>query len=336
MKLLKNAPLNDWHTFRTGGMSDQVLIVDQADDPERLKEEYDKLPKPVLMVGQGSNILFRTPKVPAIIHNALQYTELVRDDQDFVILRVGGGVVWDDFVAYAVDHGWNGIENLSAIPGTVACSAVQNIGAYGAEAADVVYRVHAFDLQDGQDKWIEASECHYAYRQSIFKTTPRLFVLEVEFKLAKSEMVNLEYKAIREWFESNPEHTPTASGVRNAVLAIRGSKLPDPAVTGNAGSFFKNPVVSRETLKTLEFLYPDIVFFPIDDNQVKLAAAWLIDQAGWKGFRRGDAGVNPLQSLVLVNYGQASGEDIYRLAMDIRQDVYGKFSVLIEPEVVIV
>lgn len=336
MKLLSNAPLNDWHTFRTGGVSAQVLVVDQSDDIKHLKQAYEDLPKPVVMVGLGSNMLFRTPQWASILHNALDFIEIVHEDEETIIVRVGGGIIWDDFVAYSVSQGWNGAENLSSIPGTVACSAVQNIGAYGAEASDIIYRVHVFDLQNGDDRWFDSLQCHYSYRYSVFKSQPQLFVLAVEYKLSKSEMVNLKYKAVREWFEANPSILPTAVNIREAIVGIRASKIPDPQALGNAGSFFKNPVVSQASLKALQFLYPDIVFYPYGENKVKLAAAWLIDTAGWKGFRQGDAGVNPLQPLVLVNYGNATGEDIYHLAMEIQQDIYAKFLVLIEPEVMII
>lgn len=336
MKILSESPLNHWHTFRTGGYANRVLILDHFDDLPNLKKEFDLLPKPFVFVGQGSNLLFKSYSIPSLIHNDLKHFEILRNDNDRLIIRAGGGLVWDDFVSLCLDHDCFGLENLSGIPGTVACSAVQNIGAYGSEVSEFIHRVHVFNMNDGSDFWISKKNCHYTYRNSIFKSNKHFFVLEVEFALSLLPVINLKYKAIKDWFSEKNNQSISSLDVRNAVLSIRSSKLPDPAIIGNAGSFFMNPIVSKDILEKLESQYADIVSFPVNDDSVKLSAAWLIDKAGWKGYRDGDAGVNPHQALVLVNYGNASGNDIYNLSEKIRNDVLAKFDVQIMPEVVII
>ena len=247
-------------------------------------------------------------------------------------MRVGAGEVWDDFVAWAVERGLGGVENLSLIPGEVGASAVQNIGAYGVEAKDVIALVEAIDLSNGQKRVFGTEECNYAYRQSIFKNAlkGKYAITYVTYRLQKQPVLKLDYGNIRAVLGDNGQHT--ISDVRQAIIDIRNAKLPDPKVQGNAGSFFMNPVVSREKFLSIQKDYPQMPFYEVEGG-VKIPAGWMIDQCGWKGKSLGRAGVHDKQALVLVNLGGASSEEIITLCNTICKDVYDKFGIDIHPEV---
>ena len=287
---------------------------------------------PFLHIGGGSNLLFTKDYDGLILHSRIGGIEVTAEDSQTVSLRVGAGVVWDDFVACCVEHGWYGVENLSLIPGEVGASAVQNIGAYGVEVKDLITAVETVNIQ-GYERVYSVEECEYAYRNSIFKRPENksVFVTYVRFRLSKEERYTLDYGTIRQELAKYP--APTLPIVRKVIIEIRESKLPDPKVTGNAGSFFMNPIVAKEKLEALQRDYPRIPYYELPDGRVKIPAGWMIDQCGWKGKSLGPAAVHDKQALVLVNRGGAKGSDIVALSDAVRASVRDKFGIDIHPEV---
>ena len=287
---------------------------------------------PFLHIGGGSNLLFTKDYDGLILHSRIGGIEVTAEDSQTVSLRVGAGVVWDDFVACCVEHGWYGAENLSLIPGEVGASAVQNIGAYGVEVKDLITAVETVNIQ-GYERVYSVEECEYAYRSSIFKRPENksVFVTYVRFRLSKEERYTLDYGTIRQELAKYP--APTLPIVRKVIIEIRESKLPDPKVMGNAGSFFMNPIVAKEKLEALQRDYPRIPYYELPDGRVKIPAGWMIDQCGWKGKSLGPAAVHDKQALVLVNRGGAKGSDIVALSDAVRASVRDKFGIDIHPEV---
>ena len=287
---------------------------------------------PFLHIGGGSNLLFTKDYDGLVLHSRIGGIEVTAEDSQAVSLRVGAGVVWDDFVACCVEHGWYGAENLSLIPGEVGASAVQNIGAYGVEVKDLITAVETVNIQ-GYERVYSVEECEYAYRNSIFKRPENksVFVTYVRFRLSKEERYTLDYGTIRQELAKYP--APTLPIVRKVIIEIRESKLPDPKVTGNAGSFFMNPIVAKEKLEALQRDYPRIPYYELPDGRVKIPAGWMIDQCGWKGKSLGPAAVHDKQALVLVNRGGAKGSDIIALSDAVRASVRDKFGIDIHPEV---
>ena len=287
---------------------------------------------PFLHIGGGSNLLFTKDYDGLILHSRIGGIEVTAEDSQTVSLRVGAGVVWDDFVACCVEHGWYGAENLSLIPGEVGASAVQNIGAYGVEVKDLITAVETVNVQ-GYGRVYSVEECEYAYRSSIFKRPENksVFVTYVRFRLSKEERYTLDYGTIRQELAKYP--APTLPIVRKVIIEIRESKLPDPKVMGNAGSFFMNPIVAKEKLEALQRDYPRIPYYELADGRVKIPAGWMIDQCGWKGKALGPAAVHDKQALVLVNRGGAKGSDIIALSDAVRASVREKFGIDIHPEV---
>ena len=287
---------------------------------------------PFLHIGGGSNLLFTKDYDGLILHSRIGGIEVTAEDSQAVSLRVGAGVVWDDFVACCVEHGWYGAENLSLIPGEVGASAVQNIGAYGVEVKDLITAVETVNVQ-GYGRVYSVEECEYAYRSSIFKRPENksVFVTYVRFRLSKEERYTLDYGTIRQELAKYP--APTLPIVRKVIIEIRESKLPDPKVMGNAGSFFMNPIVAKEKLEALQRDYPRIPYYELPDGRVKIPAGWMIDQCGWKGKSLGPAAVHDKQALVLVNRGGAKGSDIVALSDAVRASVRDKFGIDIHPEV---
>ncbi len=288
----------------------------------------------LMHIGGGSNLLFTRDFDGTILHSAIKGVELVEADdaKGEVLIRVGAGEVWDDFVAYAVRQGWYGVENLSIIPGEVGASAVQNIGAYGVEAKDVIERVETVALTDGQVRVFDASECEYGYRTSIFKTSLKgmYAVTHVVYRLSLTFRPQLGYGNLTARVDNLA--TLTAQALREIIIDVRNAKLPDPKIQGNAGSFFMNPVVGRDVFESIRREYPDMPYYEVTDG-VKIPAGWLIEQSGWKGRRLGRAGVHDKQALVLVNCGGATGQDVLALCDTVRADVRAKFGVDIHPEV---
>lgn len=286
----------------------------------------------ILHVGAGSNLLFTRDFQGVVLHSGIRFVMPVRQDAEHVWVKVGAGIVWDDFVAYTIANGWSGAENLSMIPGEVGASAVQNIGAYGVEAKDLIEWVDCISLTDASPRRFAVGECRYGYRTSIFKTELKgqYAVTYVTYRLKKQFVPRLEYGNLSSQLADKPELT--AADVRRAIIDIRRAKLPDPQELGNAGSFFMNPVVSRPKFEALLEQYPQMPHYEVDGG-VKIPAGWLIEQCGWKGRSLGPAGVYEKQALILVNHGGATGADILRLCHCIQHDVAERFDILIQPEV---
>lgn len=330
MKIIENCPLYSRNTF---GMDVKADCLAEWSSPDELRTLLGTVERPYLLVGGGSNLLFTADFKGTILHSTIDSIDIVRETQDSVLVRVGAGVVWDDFVAYAVLNGWWGVENLSAIPGEVGASSVQNIGAYGVEAKDVIETVQTISLDNGKSRDFSNAECRYAYRQSIFKNELKgqYAVTYVQFRLSRVAQPRLGYGALEA--QVNKLGGPTLANIRQAVIEIREGKLPDPKVLGNAGSFFMNPVIPAAQFDELKSRYPDIPSYPAQDGMIKVPAGWLIEQAGWKGRSLGPAAVYDKQALVLVNKGGATGADVIRLADTIIADVRQKFGIILSTEV---
>lgn len=333
MRLYENYSLLAHNTF---GIDVRAALFVEYDNVNELRafiqsETFARHPR-FIHIGSGSNLLFGGDYDGIVIHSAMHNLQVIAETHDNIWVRVGSGYKWDDFVAYCVAQEWGGVENLSAIPGEVGASAVQNIGAYGVEACDVIDRVEAMDL-DGAIKTFTNKECSYGYRDSVFKRELRgqYIITHVIYRLEKKPTFRLDYGDLRARVEACG--TPTLKAVRDAVTAIRDSKLPDPHVLGNAGSFFTNPVIPRQQYETLKAKFPDIPSYPINETQVKIPAGWLIDSAGWKGKSLGRAAVHDRQALVLVNLGGATGKEVMTLAERICEEVYAIYGIHITPEV---
>lgn len=290
---------------------------------------------PKLILSGGSNVLFVKDFHGLVLHPSIRGIDLVEEGPESVSVTVGGGENWDDFVAHAVSMGWYGIENLSWIPGYVGTGPVQNIGAYGAEIKDVVEQVEYWSTKDFGLHVLTNPDCRFAYRDSIFKQGLKneAVITRVRFRLFKVSRFNLAYADLKQ--EVAGACPPTLETVRDAVIAVRKRKLPDPVEAGSAGSFFKNPEVSEKVLETLQRRYPSMPFYPAAGESFKIPAGWLVERCGWKGFREGDAGVHPHHALVLVNYGSAAGQEILDLAARIEQSVFERFGIELSPEVTI-
>lgn len=284
-----------------------------------------------LHIGGGSNLLFTRDYDGLVLHSSATGVEVVAEDDETVDVRACAGLGWDDFVSMCVGRGWTGAENLSLIPGEVGASAVQNIGAYGVEACDLIRRVETFDTENRCHRTFGVGECGYSYRDSRFKHEKQYIVTHVTYRLSKQFKPDLSYGNLSSIF-AGQEDRLTPAALREAVIGVRRAKLPDPEVTGNAGSFFMNPVVSEDKYRQLLSDYPSMPAYKVAGG-VKLPAGWLIDRCGWKGRSLGRAGVHPMQALVLVNLGGATAEEIMRLAATIEADVADKFGVAIKPEV---
>ena len=330
MIIRENCSLADRNTFGMNIKADRLI---DYSSPDELKNILPDIEKPVLMIGGGSNLLFMSDFKGSVLHSSISSIEIIGFTNDHVHIRVGSGVVWDDFVAWCVINGYWGVENLSAIPGEVGACAVQNIGAYGVEAKDVIDTVQTVSIADGSERDFSNQECRYSYRQSIFKNElkGRYVVTYVIFTLYKIPQPRLGYGALAHEVESMGG--PTLANIRKAVISIRDSKLPDPKVLGNAGSFFMNPVISEQAFNKIKSTYPDVPSYPVADGLIKVPAGWLIEKAGWKGRSLGPAAVYEKQALVLVNKGGATGVDIKHLADTIIDDVYQKFGITLTTEV---
>lgn len=291
-----------------------------------------------LFLGGGSNILFSKDFDGLVLKNEINGIEKIKEDEEHVYIEAGAGVNWHQFVLRCIEKNWAGVENLSLIPGCVGASPMQNIGAYGAEMQEVFHELKAFNLKERTNYNFGLKDCEFGYRDSVFKRKykDQFVILTVTFRLDKKPKFNTSYGAVEQELERMGVKELSIAAISQAVINIRTSKLPDPAVIGNAGSFFKNPSVPDEKFQNLKSRFQNIVGYKNNDGTVKLAAAWLIEECGWKGFRRGDAGCHEKQALVLVNYGNASGKEIYDLSEEILQSVKVKFGVELEREVNII
>ncbi|HEY8734877.1 MAG TPA: UDP-N-acetylmuramate dehydrogenase [Puia sp.] len=331
MPVQKNISLLPYNSFHLDVTAAEFATVKSV---EELKETLDRS-EPKLVLGGGSNILLTRNIDGLVLKIDITGVDEVKEDTKHIFLRVGAGKNWHELVQYSIDRNWGGLENLSLIPGNVGAAPIQNIGAYGAELKDVFYELEAYDRKEKKVYTFGVNDCRFDYRDSIFKSVRkgRYIILNVTLILRKNPVLNTGYGAIREELTRMGVQSPTIRDVSNAVIKIRRSKLPDPSEIGNAGSFFKNPVVEQAKFLSLSEKYPEIPAYPHHNQSVKLAAGWLIEQCGWKGYRRGDAAVHKDQALVLVNFGKATGKEIYELSEKIHSSVQKKFSISLEREV---
>ena len=332
IKEYKDHPLRDLNSFHVEERADRIIEFDSKQDLDQIFAE-GATPENWYTLGGGNNILFTQRFAGTLLKPVGKEIKIKAQIDDSVIVEAEAGVEWDDLVEWSVERDLWGMENLSLIPGTVGAAPVQNIGAYGAEAKDVIERVHYFDVEDRKHHTLGCAECRFAYRESIFKheLKGRAIITSVEFRLSKSSQPSLGYGDLAK--EVELRGGATLKNIREAVCAIRQSKLPDTAVLGNAGSFFKNPIVNKEVSERLKAEYDSMPIYPVSEHKCKLAAGWLIDQAGLKGYRKGNVGVHERQALVLVNFGGATGAEVIALSEEVREKVFAKFGINIDPEV---
>jgi UDP-N-acetylmuramate dehydrogenase len=306
-----------------------MALIEFLADNAFLKE------KQKMILGGGSNVLFTQDFDGVILHNQILGKELIKEDDEHVWVKVGAGENWHEWVMYCLQNNWGGIENLSLIPGSVGASPIQNIGAYGVELKDVFHSLEAIQMDTAKIQTFDRDSCQFGYRDSIFKrhAKGKFFICSVTFRLTKKHKLHTGYGAIRSELERMGVSDPGIQDISRAVIQIRQSKLPDPAEIGNGGSFFKNPVVEKALFESIQKQYPNMPHYPQPDGREKLAAGWLIEQAGWKGKRFGNYGVHKRQALVLVNYGGANGAHIVSMSKEIQADVKHQFGVTLEPEI---
>lgn len=336
MKDIKNYSLLAHNTFGIEARCHRFLEYSSVEEAQQIVSSLTTEDEPLLILGGGSNLLLTGDYPGTVLHSAIKGIKVLSDKESAsVFLECGSGEVFDDVVAFAVENGYHGAENLSIIPGEVGASAVQNIGAYGVEAKDIIYKVEAVEIATGKLVVFDNADCEYSYRQSKFKHEWRdkYLVTHVIYRLSRTFVPDLDYGNIRSSLEKKGIASPTAQQLREVIIEIRNAKLPDPKVQGNAGSFFMNPIVEKAKYEELASQYLGMPHYTIDAEHEKIPAGWMIDQCGWKGKSLGKAGVHDKQALVLVNRGGATGADIVRLCETIQKDVMEKFGIEIHPEV---
>ncbi|WP_299683857.1 UDP-N-acetylmuramate dehydrogenase [uncultured Dokdonia sp.] len=336
MDTRKKASLKEYNTFGIDVQALDLTSVTSVPELQRILQEKD--PSELFIIGGGSNMLLTQNIDKYAVHINMKGYAIVDlpCGENEILLKVAGGENWHDFVLYCIDNNYGGVENLSLIPGNVGTAPIQNIGAYGVELKDVFYECEAVSRADGTLKTFSLKDCMFGYRDSVFKTTlkDQYVITSVTFRLTtKEHTIKTAYGAIATTLQEQKIVAPTIKNVSDAVIKIRQAKLPDPKKIGNSGSFFKNPVISTTDFSELYKKYPEIPHYPVGSDQIKVPGGWLIEQAGFKGKRYGDAGVHDKQALVLVNHGNATGEEIWDLALRIQEEVKTKFGLVIIPEV---
>lgn len=334
IKIFENYDLTQLNTFGISARAKFFIELNNEFDLIELLKSKEFKNNQKLFLGSGSNILFTKDFDGMVILNKIKGIEILKEDSENVLIKSMGGEIWHNLVTFAVNKGYWGIENLSLIPGTVGAAPVQNIGAYGVELKNVLESVETYDIDTGEKKVFEKEKCEFGYRNSIFKNKlkGKYFISAITLKLSKIEKQNIDYKILKEYLKNNKIEVKNSKDISDAVSSIRKSKLPDPALLGNAGSFFKNVYVNKKIFQKLKLKYPDISFFE-EDNQIKIPAGWLIEKCGWKGKKIGNVGVHERQALVLVNYGNATGEEVKSLSEQIISSVFLKFGLTLEREV---
>ncbi|WGU70290.1 UDP-N-acetylmuramate dehydrogenase [Capnocytophaga canimorsus] len=332
MNILKNISLKPYNSFGIDVIAETfVEITSEAD----LKQALKLFPQ-CFVLGGGSNMLLTKDIAIPVLHIQNKGISIIKEDSDFIWIKAQAGENWHKFVLFCLEKGYGGLENLALIPGNVGTTPVQNIGAYGVEIKDVMESRQAINTQNFENKTFTNSDCHFAYRESIFKTTEKgnYIITSVTFKLTKqNHILNIHYGDIQKVLAEKGISSPTPSEIAQTVMTIRKQKLPDPKTLGNSGSFFKNPIVNQSLAEKIRNQYSQMPYYEMPEARVKIPAGWLIETCGLKGYRQGDAGVHKNQALVLVNYGKASGTDIWNLATTIQQKVKNTFGIDIEPEV---
>jgi UDP-N-acetylmuramate dehydrogenase len=335
MVIYQNISLKPFNTFGIDVKADQFVEVNTVEELQVLCTTFNLAERKKLIIGGGSNILLTKDFDGMVIKMNLKGIDAIREDHNFVWVKAMSGENWHRFVQFCVDKNWGGVENLSLIPGCIGASPMQNIGAYGVEIKDTFEELFAIEIESGKLVKFNHAECKFGYRESIFKQEEKnkYIIVAVTFKLAKHAKLNTQYGAIQDTLTSKGISNPSIKDISEAVIEIRSSKLPDPKVLGNSGSFFKNPEISNAQFQTLKAQFPQIPGYSLPNEITKVPAGWLIEQCGWKGKRVGNTGAHKDQALVLVNYGGATGNEIYQLALDIQASVQEKFGITITPEV---
>ena len=333
----QNISLRPYNTFRIDVKAQYLFEIGRPEDVTEVLEMRKISPLPKFILGGGSNILFTRNQRKAVLLTCIMGVEKIRETSRYVWIRVGAGENWHRFVLWCVERGYHGVENLSLIPGKVGAAPIQNIGAYGREIKDVFHSLEAFNMKEKTIVRFSNKDCNFEYRSSIFKQDAgdRYIITSVCLRLSKAPVFNLEYKSLKEEIENSKISLPTLEKVCEAVIRIRQRKLPDPLMVGNAGSFFKNPVVDKDHFEAIRMLYPKVPGIKLDDDKVKIPAAYLIEACGWRGRRRGDAGVHSDHALVLVNHANARGKDIWAMAQKISKSILDTFGIVLENEVLV-
>ncbi len=333
MHQIENISLKNYNTFGIDVKADKFISIEKENDllsldPSILKNKW-------MVLGGGSNVLFDGDFHGTVLWINNKGKKIVSESDGEVVIEVAAGEIWHDFVMWTIDSGYNGLENLSLIPGNVGASPMQNIGAYGVEIKDCFEYLEAFSIETGKFKKFDHTDCSFGYRESVFKKElkGKYIITKVAYSLKKKPVLKMSYGAIQEVIRSKEIEHPTAKDISNAVIQIRQSKLPDPKELGNAGSFFKNPIIGKEEFDRIKNNFPSVVHYHLENGKVKLAAGWLIEKAGWKGKRIGDCGVHADQALILVNYGLATGRDLIQLSASIQEDILSKFGINLHCEV---
>ncbi|PZP51429.1 MAG: UDP-N-acetylenolpyruvoylglucosamine reductase [Pseudopedobacter saltans] len=333
--IAKNISLQPFNTFGINATAAYFARFANENQLEEVLSAREKLE--LLTIGGGSNILLTKDFNGLVLKNEIKGINIVKEDDDHFYVKAASGENWHHFVLHCIEKNYAGVENLSLIPGCVGASPMQNIGAYGVEIKDVFYELEAFHIADKRIDTFRLEDCHFGYRESVFKTKfkNQYIILNVTYKLNKKPIFHTSYGAIQQELENMNVTELSIKAISDAVIAIRSSKLPDPVKVGNAGSFFKNPTITKDHFEKLLVRYPDLKGFPSPDNSsdVKIAAGWLIEKAGWKGYREDNIGVHAHQALVLVNYGNGSGKDIFDLSTRIIESIHEKFGIALEREV---
>lgn len=335
MRIEKNISLKPFNTFN---MDVKAKKFAEANDLLELKEllnSKDLNSEKRLILGGGSNILFTKDFDGIVVKLNNSEIEVLSETDDSILMKVDAGVEWDSFVQHTIDNGLSGIENLSLIPGNVGAAPIQNIGAYGVEVKDFIESVNLVLLENSEEKTLSNAECNFGYRNSIFKKElkNKYVITSVVFKLSKQRIINLTYAPLKNYFTGKSESEITSINIRDSVISIRESKLPDPKKIGNAGSFFKNPIITNEKFEELKTVYPDLKGYPENNSEIKISAGWLIEKCGLKGRRTGEVGVHEKQALVIVNYGNATGVEILEYSKMIQSEVENKFNIKLNNEV---
>ena len=338
MHIFQNKSLKPYNTFGIEAKAEQFVEVNTTEEVQVLCQTFNLVDRKVLVLGGGSNILLTGDFNGMVIKVNLKGLDVIREDDNHVWVKAMAGEKWHDFVMYCVNKNFAGVENLSLIPGCVGAAPMQNIGAYGAEIKYTFEELFAIEIESGKLVKFNNQDCAFGYRESVFKNEykGKYIIVSVTFKLSKNPKLNTSYGAIQETLSKKGITQPNIKEISEAVIEIRQSKLPDPAVLGNSGSFFKNPEIAAELYQSLKVKFPDLPGYPTHSGDVKIAAGWLIEQCGWKGKVVGNTGAHKNQALVLVNYGEAKGAEILELAKAIQDSVWQKFGIQINPEVNII
>ncbi|MCR9017390.1 UDP-N-acetylmuramate dehydrogenase [Aquiflexum gelatinilyticum] len=334
MNIQENISLLPFNTFGIDKNARFFAVATSTEEVKQLIQKSKEMNVPLFILGGGSNILLTKNLEALVMKIEIKGFELIEEDENGVLVKVGAGESWHEFVLYCIQKNWGGVENLSLIPGTVGASPMQNIGAYGIEIKEVFDHLEAINRNTNEVRKFYSEECKFGYRESVFKNDlkEQYVITHVVFRLSKSPVIHAEYGAIRQTLKEKGIESPTIKDISDAVIDIRRSKLPDPAHIGNAGSFFKNPTVPVSIFENIKSEFPNVPGFPNEEG-VKIPAAWLIEQTGWKGKKFGNIGVHQFQPLVLVNYGGGEGNDIKELSLRIQESVLNKFNVPLQPEV---